>query len=92
MKRAPGPRPYPNVLAYERLDGTITYLAYFPYYENGGKQQKNLGRYANPEAAYSVVLDAQAEGHAAKAAAYRAEAEQMRMTVPDRRLLKKLFP
>lgn len=71
-------RPYPNVQAYLRINGTIVYDALLPYITRGGKKtSKSLGRFTSPEAARNAVLIGQAERLEAKAARYRREADHV---------------
>lgn len=63
-------RPYPNVIPTEngRFEARLP---------RNGKQQ-HLGTFDTAEEAYAAVLDAQAEGHLAKAREYRYHARRLR--------------
>lgn len=80
MKRIPGAagRPYANVQGFVRADGSVTYAATLPSRTIRGRRvSKHLGLFDKPELAHVEVLQAQADGLAAKAARYRREADRI---------------
>lgn len=90
MKKLTGTagRPYPNVQAWVRADGSVTYEAQYQHRNRKGRPVgTHLGTWDNPLRAHYEVVNARANAAEKRARDLRAEADEILATLCRRREL-----